>query len=101
MTASWLRHQADASRLILRIHAQPNAKSTGAAGLHGDALKVRIAAPAVDDKANVALLSWLAAALDLPRSALRLSSGATSRRKVIEIHPASAAVVARAAALAD
>lgn len=101
MSSPWLRYQVEASRLILRIHAQPNAKRTQPAGLHGDALKMRIAAPPSDDKANVALLAWLASALELPRSALRLSSGATSRRKVIEIHPASAAVVARAAALAD
>jgi len=100
MTPAWLRFQADTSRLVLRIHAQPNAKTTGAAGLHGDALKVRIAAPAVDDKANHALLTWLATVLKLPRSTLRLSSGATSRRKVVEIHPADAAVAARAATLA-
>lgn len=100
MTATWLRFQADASRLTLRVHAQPNAKTTGAAGLYGDALKVRIAAPAVDDKANTALLAWLATALKLPRGALQLKAGATSRRKVIEIHPVSSAVAARAAALA-
>lgn len=100
MTVSWLRFHADSSRLTLCIHARPNAKTTGPAGLHGDALKVRIAAPAVDDKANAALLAWLATALELPRSALRLKAGATSRRKVIEIQPASALVAARAAALA-
>lgn len=100
MTASWLRFQADASRLTLRIHAQPSARTTGAAGQYGDALKVRIAAPAVDDKANAALLAWLATVLELPRGALQLKAGAASRRKVVEIHPASAAVAARAAALA-
>jgi len=100
MNTGWLRFQAKSARLTLQIHAQPNAKSTGAAGLHGDALKVRIAAPALDDKANTALLAWLASALNLPRIALKIRSGATSRRKVVEIQPADAAIVARAAHLA-
>ena len=100
MNTGWLRFQPHAERLTLQIHAQPNAKSTGTAGLHGDALKVRIAAPALDDKANIALLAWLAAALNLPRVALKIRSGATSRRKVVEIQPADAALAARAARLA-
>lgn len=99
MTAGWFRFHAADARLTMHVHAQPNARTTGAAGLHGDALKIRIQAPAVDDKANAALIAWLAEALGLPRSALRLKSGATARRKIIEAHPANAAVVARAAAL--
>ena len=101
MSDGWHRYQAGTARLTLQIHAQPNAKTTGAAGLHGDALKVRIAAPAVDDKANAMLLDWLAAALQLPRNALKIRSGATSRRKVVEIQPADAAIAARAASLAE
>lgn len=101
MNTAWLRFNAATSRLTLQIHAQPNAKTTGAAGFHGDALKMRIAAPASDDKANAALIIWLAAALDLPRSTLKIKSGATSRRKVVEIQPADAATAARAAAIAE
>ena len=101
MSDGWHRYQAGTARLTLQIHAQPNAKTTGAAGLHGDALKVRIAAPAVDDKANAMLLAWLAAALQLPRNAQKIRSGATSRRKVVEIQPADAAIAARAASLAE
>ena len=101
MSDGWHRYQAGTARLTLQIHAQPNAKTTGAAGLHGDALKVRIAAPAVDDKANAMLLAWLAAALQLPRNALKIRSGASSRRKVVEIQPADAAIATRAASLAE
>lgn len=101
MSAGWCRYRPAEARLTLSIHARPGAKTSDAAGLHGDALKVHIAAPAVDDKANAELLRWLAAALDLPRSALRLKTGATGRRKIIEIHPIDAATAARAAALAD
>lgn len=99
MNSAWLRYQPDAERLTLQIHAQPNAKSTGATGFHGDALKIRIAAPAADDKANAALLSWLADALGIARNTLRIRSGATSRRKVVEVHPADRNTAARAAAL--
>lgn len=100
MNAAWLRFNAATSRLTLQIHAQPGARTTGAAGLHGDTLKMRIAAPATDDKANAALLAWLAEALDLPRGTLKIKTGATSRRKVVEIQPADQATVARAANLA-
>ena len=101
MNDGWLRFHAESARLTLQIHAQPNAKSTGAASLHGDALKVLIAAPALDDKANTALLAWLGTALNLPRTVLKIRSGATSRRKVVEIQPADAAIAARAARLAE
>lgn len=100
MTAQWCRFDSATARLTLYIHARPNARVTAAAGLYGDALKVHIAAPASDDKANAALIVWLAAALGLPRSAIRLKSGMTARRKVIEVQPATLAAAARAAALA-
>lgn len=100
MSIEWCRFDAATARLTLHIHARPNARSTAAAGLYGDALKINIAAPAVDDKANAALIAWLAIALGLPRSALRLKSGATARRKVIEAQPATPAAATRAAALA-
>lgn len=100
MTVHWCRFDAAAARLTLHIHARPNARTTRAAGLHGDALKVHIAAPAVDDKANAALIAWLAGTLELPRGALRLKSGKTGRRKVVEVQPATPLLAARAAALA-
>jgi uncharacterized protein (TIGR00251 family) len=95
-----MHYRAADARLILHIHARPNARRTAVAGLYGDTLKVRIGAPAVDDKANIALLAFLAEMLELPRSALRLKSGATTKRKTVEIVCASGAVVARAAAMA-
>lgn len=51
----------------------------------GDALRVRLIAPPVDGAANAALLKFLAARLKLPRSALQIVQGATSRQKVIQI----------------
>lgn len=51
----------------------------------GDSLRVRLTAPPVDGAANAALLKFLAARLDLPKSALQIVQGATSRQKVIQI----------------
>lgn len=70
---------------VLSLHIQPGAKTSACAGLHGDALKIRLAAPPVDGKANEALLRFLAETLALPRQQLRLKSGQSSRQKRIEI----------------
>lgn len=80
----WYRIGA-AGRITLTLHIQPGAKKTECAGLYGDALKIRLAAPPVDGKANAALIEFVAARLDLPKSAVTLKSGQTSRRKVLEL----------------
>jgi len=69
----------------LTLHIQPGAKKTEVAGLYGDALKIRLAAPPVDGKANAALLAFVADRLGLAKSAVVLKSGQTSRRKVLEV----------------
>ena len=71
--------------MLLTLHIQPGAKKTEIAGCHGDALKIRLAAPPVDGKANEALLRFIADTLRVPKSAVTLKSGQTSRRKVLEI----------------
>ncbi|WP_341677550.1 DUF167 domain-containing protein [Niveibacterium sp. SC-1] len=98
---SWLQLQADGSA-ILTLHIQPGARRTGLAGLHGEALKIRLAAPPVDGKANQALLAFLAERLGVPRAQLTLLSGASSRAKRVAVHGASpAALQALAHAEAD
>jgi uncharacterized protein (TIGR00251 family) len=79
----------------IRLHVQPRASSTEAAGLHGDALKVRLAAPPVDGAANDALVRWLAGVLSVPRSAVALTAGASSRAKTVEVTGADADDVRR------
>ena len=81
-------------RLLLTLHIQPGAKKTEIAGCHGDALKIRLAAPPVDGKANEALLRFVADRLHLPKSAVILKSGQTSRHKVVEVSGAPAEAVA-------
>ena len=70
---------------MLNLHVQPGARQTEIAGLHGEALKIRLAAPPVDGKANAALIEFVAERLGVAKSAIRLKSGQTSRRKVLEI----------------
>jgi uncharacterized protein (TIGR00251 family) len=69
----------------LRVKAVPRASRSEVAGIYGDAVRVRLAAPPVDGAANEELIRFLADALSLPRTAIRLVSGQTSRSKVITI----------------
>jgi hypothetical protein len=90
--SDWLRVAAD-GRITLTLHIQPGARKTEFAGQHGDALKIRLAAPPVDGKANAALVDFIATALGLPRTAVTLKSGQTSRRKVVEVSDADISAV--------
>ncbi len=92
--SDWFRVAAD-GRVTLTLHIQPGAKKTEIAGLHGDALKIRLSAPPVDGKANEALVKFVAEALKLPKSAVNLKSGQASRRKVLEVQEATTEAVAR------
>lgn len=75
-------HQLDgAGALLLWVHVQPGARRTELVGRHGDALKVRVAAPPVDGKANAAVAAALAAHFGVPARDVALVAGATSRRK--------------------
>lgn len=83
----WLRVAGD-GRVTLTLHIQPGARKTEIVGDYGDALKIRLAAPPVDGKANAALLAFVAGRLGVPRSAVQLKSGQSTRRKVIEVDTA-------------
>lgn len=81
--AIWLRGDGDGC--VIALHIQPGAKRTEVAGEHGDALKIRLAAPPVDGKANEALVAFVAGCLGVPRSAVTIKSGHSSRRKVLAV----------------
>jgi len=66
---------------ILTVYVLPRAARTEYAGVHGDALKFRVAAPPVEGGANDALCRFLAEQFSLPRSAVVVRSGEASRRK--------------------
>ncbi|MSR06782.1 MAG: YggU family protein [Gemmatimonadetes bacterium] len=64
---------------------QPRATRTEVVGRHGDAIRIRIAAPPVDGAANDELVRFLAEQLGVSRRAVRLKAGATGRKKTVEI----------------
>lgn len=70
---------------ILRVHVVPNAKSDCVVGEHGSAIKIKLRAPAVEGKANAALVRFLAEQMKLPRHAIVLQSGQRSRDKLLRI----------------
>jgi uncharacterized protein (TIGR00251 family) len=80
---SWL--VAAGNGVTLRLHIQPGAKKTEVVGLHGEALKIRLAAPPVDGKANACLLAFLADRFGVAKSAVSLLSGDSSRAKRVHI----------------
>ena len=81
--APWRRE--DAGALVLALHVQPGAARTEVAGTHGDALKIRLAAPPVDGKANAELLRFLADAFAVPLRQVTLVRGETARRKPVRV----------------
>ena len=92
MTVAWRREESVDGQptLELTLHVQPGASRTEVCGTHGDALKVRLAAPPVDGKANAELLRFLAEIFGVPRRNVTLLRGETSRAKVVQIaHPAA------------
>jgi uncharacterized protein (TIGR00251 family) len=76
---------------VLRVHVQPGASSDGIVGVHGNALKVRVRAPATSGRANEALITLLGKELGVPAAALTLAAGASSRDKRVRFSGFSAA----------
>jgi len=87
MTVAWRREETAGGLavIVLTLHVQPGAKRTEFAGQHGDAVKIRLAAPPVDGKANVELLRFLADAFGVPLRDVALVRGDSSRQKVVRI----------------
>ena len=71
--------------MILDLHVQPGAARSEFAGMHGDRIKVRLAAPAVDGRANEALIDFLAGHYKVPKRSVRITAGLKSRRKRVVI----------------
>lgn len=76
--------------MILDLHVQPGAARSEFAGRHGERIKVRIAAPAADGRANQGLIEFLADYFGVPRRNVTIVSGLKSRRKRVAIEGAEA-----------
>lgn len=97
--AAWARRFADGWRVS--IHVQPGARKSEIVGLHGDALKIRVAAHAVEGRANAALVALIAERVGVAKSEVRVLRGEQSRDKLIEIRAPQVAVDALLAPAAD
>lgn len=80
---AWCRAMPSGIRLNVQI--TPNAKKTEVIGVLDEALKIRLQAQPIEGKANEALIRFLAAALKVPRSAITITHGLTSKCKTIEV----------------
>jgi len=69
--------------LLIKVYVQSRAAKNAVAGLHGGALKLRLTAPPVDGAANRMCIQFLAKKLHIPKSALQIENGHTSRIKTI------------------
>jgi uncharacterized protein len=74
--------------LILDLHVQPGASRTEFAGKHGERLKVRLQARAVEGAANAALIEFLAAYFGVPRRSVTIISGEKARQKRVSVEGA-------------
>ncbi len=81
MTRSSDLYDVERGAVVLRVHVQPGAGRSAVVGRHGDSLKVRVAAPPVDGRANAAAAALIAAALGVKEKAVELVSGERSRVK--------------------
>jgi uncharacterized protein len=75
----WLVATSDG--VVLSLHCQPGAKASRVVGLHDERLKLQLQAPPLENRANEALVAWLADQLSLPRKQIEILSGHTSRQK--------------------
>ncbi len=87
--APWYRRDPARGVIVLAVHVQPQAKRTEVAGVHGDSLKIRLAAPPLDNRANEALVAFVAERFGLARRDVTLVAGEKSRDKRLEVRSSS------------
>jgi uncharacterized protein len=95
MSRAWCSALPGGVRLAVQI--QPNARKTEVVGVLDDVLKIKLAAQPVEGKANEALVKWLAGALGVPRSAVKLTHGQSNKKKLLEVAGVTLEDVARLA----
>jgi len=80
---SWYRRNGEI--ITLTLHVQPGAKRSEIVGLHGEALKIKLAAPPIEGRANEALLKFIADLFAVPLRKVELMQGGQSRHKVVAV----------------
>ncbi|OGV36920.1 MAG: YggU family protein [Lentisphaerae bacterium GWF2_45_14] len=69
--------------VYISCHIQPGASRSGASGLHGDSIKIKLHSPPTDGKANAELVEFIASILSVSKSSVEIKSGHSSRKKVL------------------
>jgi uncharacterized protein (TIGR00251 family) len=77
--------QESAKGIVFAVKVQPRARRNAITGVVGDALKLALTAPPVDGRANQAVVEFLAELFEIPRASVTITSGETSRNKVVRI----------------
>ncbi len=80
---AWLHPQGDA--VLIDVLVSPRASRTRVMGVHEDRLKIQLTAPPVDNKANAALVRFVAEALAVSRAQVEIVGGPSSRRKTVRV----------------
>jgi len=88
-----LKAHSERGSVSFAVRVQPRASKNEVAGLMNGALKIRLQAPAVEDRANEALCEFLAEILKRPKSAVRILAGDRSRTKRVEVFGVTTAQV--------
>jgi len=95
-----ITERADGRPVVrFKVRVQPRSSRAEVAGIHGDALKVRVRAAPVEGAANAAVIEVIAAALGVPRRSVQIVSGTSSRSKTVEVAGLLAADVRRVLAV--
>lgn len=95
----WLKEDASTDCYILALYCQPGAKKTEVQGEHDGRLKIRLAAPPVEGKANEALVLWLSKQLHINRLTIELLAGDLSRLKRVKVRGVSSEVILQSLAV--
>ena len=95
-----IEYREEGGALVFAVRVAPRASKTAAAGAHGGALKVRVAAPPVEGAANEELARYLAGALGVPARAVEIVSGHASKSKLVRVAGARASELLRLAGVA-
>ncbi len=81
------------NKVLLKVHINPNAKKDEIAGIYNGSLKIKISSPAVDGKANKALIGFLSKFLNISKSKIKIEKGDKSREKIISIDDSSDSII--------
>ena len=90
---TWHRYDPHRNVLCIEVYVQPNARRTEVVGRHDGSLKMRVAAPPLDQRANALLVEFLKEKLEVPVSRIAITRGARGRRKTVEVAAPGAAAL--------